>query len=106
MACAMLKCLPGYRDMPVLHTRNQAEIEKAAIVVDVGGTYEPEKHRYDHHQNSFTNTYSEAYSGIKLSSAGLVYKHFAPQILEALCGKLETKVADAIIAKTYDGLIR
>ena len=56
----MLKCLPAYADMPVLRSRNQAEIEKAAIVVDVGGTYEPEKHRYDHHQNSFKTTYSEA----------------------------------------------
>lgn len=106
MACTMLKCLPAYVGMPILRSRNQAEIEKAAIVVDVGGTHEPEKHRFDHHQNTFKDTYSEAYPGIKLSSAGLVYKQFAPQIVEAICGKLEAKALAAIVSKTYDGLIR
>jgi len=106
MACTMLKCLSTYASMPILRSRNQAEIEKAAMVVDVGGTYEPEKNRYDHHQNSFKSTYSEAYNGIKLSSAGLVFKHFGPQIVEALCGKLEPKVEAAIVSKTYDGLVR
>jgi len=106
MACAMLKCLPEYAGMPVLRTRNQAEIDRAAIVVDVGASYEPERHRYDHHQKSFTDTYSEAYAGIKLSSAGLVFKHFGPEVVRALCGPLEPKASQAILAKTYDSLIR
>jgi uncharacterized UPF0160 family protein len=105
MACAMLKCLPSYRAMPILRTRNQAEIDKASIVVDVGGTYEPEKHRYDHHQKTFESTYSEDYAGIKLSSAGLVFKHFGAQVVEALCGKLEPAAMSAIVAKTYASLI-
>jgi len=106
MACAMLKCLPEFAALPILRTRAAADIDRASIVVDVGGTYEPEKHRYDHHQKSFTNTYSEAYPEIKLSSAGLVYKHFGPQVVEALCGPLEARAAAAILAKTYDSLIR
>lgn len=105
MACAMLKCLPAYKAMPILRTRDQAEIEKATIVVDVGGTYEPEKHRYDHHQKTFTTTYGEEYAGIKLSSAGLVFKHFGEQVVEALCGKLEPSSMAAIIAKTYASLV-
>jgi len=106
MACAMLKCLPAYAKMSILRTRNQADIDKASIVIDVGGTYDSEKSRYDHHQNSFASTYSDAYAGIKLSSAGLVYKHFAPQIVEAICGKLEPKALSAIVSKTYNSLIR
>jgi len=106
MACAMLKCLPAYASLPVLRTRNQAEIEKGTVVVDVGGTYEPEKHRYDHHQRTFKDTYSEAYPEIKLSSAGLVFKHFGSQVIEALCGPLAEKAAAAVKAKTYDSLIR
>mmetsp|Transcript_51699 Transcript_51699/g.93157 ORF Transcript_51699/g.93157 Transcript_51699/m.93157 type:complete len:370 (+) Transcript_51699:54-1163(+) len=106
MACAMLKCLPAYANMPVLRTRDEGEIAKAAIVVDVGGTYEPEKHRYDHHQKGFTTTYSEAYPEIKLSSAGLVFKHFGAAVVEALCGPLEPKALAAIVAKTYDSVIR
>lgn len=106
MACAMLKCLPEYASMPILRTRSQAEIDQASIVVDVGATYEPEKHRYDHHQRSFTDTYSEAYAGIKLSSAGLVFKHFGAEVVRALCGPLEPRASQAILAKTYDSLIR
>jgi len=106
MACAMLKCLPEYTAMPILRTRNQVEIDKASVVVDVGGTYEPEKHRYDHHQRSFTDIYCEKYEGIKLSSAGLVFKHFGSAVVEALCGPLEPKASAAILAKTYDTLIR
>lgn len=106
MACAMLKCLPGYAQLPVLRTRDQAEIDKASVVVDVGGTYEPEKHRYDHHQKSFTDTYSQAYPEIKLSSAGLVFKHFGAEVVQALCGPLEAKALAAILAKTYDSIIR
>uniref|UniRef100_A0A7S4QRM3 MYG1 protein n=1 Tax=Alexandrium monilatum TaxID=311494 RepID=A0A7S4QRM3_9DINO len=106
MACAMLKCLPEYVEMPILRTRNQAEIDKAAVVVDVGATYEPEKHRYDHHQRSFTATYSEKYAGIKLSSAGLVFRHFGAAVVRALCGPLDAKASEAILAKTYDSLVR
>jgi len=106
MACVMLKCLDEFQSLPILRTREAQEIDKATIVVDVGGTYEPEKQRFDHHQKSFTETYSEAYSGIKLSSAGLVFKHFGHKVVEALCGPLDEKSKAAILAKTYDSLIR
>lgn len=106
MACAMLKCLPAWASLPILRSRNQAEIDKAKTVVDVGGTYEPERQRFDHHQRSFTDTYSEAYEGIKLSSAGLVFKHFGPSVIEALSGKLEPKTLSIIVGKVYDSLVR
>ena len=52
------------------------------IVVDVGGVYSPEEHRYDHHQRGFDQVFG--YGGFdktKLSSAGLVYKHFGKEII-------------------------
>lgn len=50
-------------------------VEPLDIVVDVGGVYSPEKHRYDHHQRGFTEVFGHGgYDKIKLSSAGLVYK--------------------------------
>merc|ERR1712048_879390 len=70
------------------------------------GRYEPEMHRYDHHQREFTGTYSDAYPLIRLSSAGLVFKHFGVQVVEALCGPLDEKATKKIVAKTYDSLIR
>merc|ERR1740127_173401 len=92
--------------MAILRTRSQPEIDKAAITVDVGGTYEPAKHRYDHRQKSFTDTYSQEYPEIKLSSAGLVFKHFGAAVIEALCGPMAAKNSAAILAKTYDSIIR
>jgi len=106
MACAMLKCLQEFAELPIVRTRSAEDINKAKIVVDVGGTYEPEKHRYDHHQKTFTTTYSEDYSEIKLSSAGLVFKHFGGAVVTALCGEIDAKAHAKIVAKTYDSLIR
>lgn len=43
------------------------------VVIDVGGTYEPDKDRYDHHQKGFDTVFGHGFN-TKLSSAGLVYK--------------------------------
>jgi uncharacterized UPF0160 family protein len=51
------------------------QVEPLDIVVDVGGVYSPEKHRYDHHQRGFTEVFGfGGFEKTKLSSAGLVYK--------------------------------
>lgn len=44
-------------------------------VLDVGGVYDPSRHRYDHHQKGFDEVFGHGFS-TKLSSAGLVYKVF------------------------------
>lgn len=31
-------------------------LDECDIVVDVGATYDPKKHRYDHHQRGFNDT--------------------------------------------------
>ena len=47
-------------------TRNEDEIKKADIVFDVGGIFDPQTMRFDHHQSSYQGP---------LSSAGMVL-HF------------------------------
>jgi len=42
-------------------------------VLDVGGVYDPSRHRYDHHQKGFSEVFGHGFN-TKLSSAGLVYK--------------------------------
>jgi len=52
---------------------------------DVGGTYEPEKQRFDHHQRSFEEIWRKGDAKlpeIKLSSAGLIYRHFGHEIIK------------------------
>ena len=42
-------------------------------VLDVGGVYDHETDRYDHHQRGFDQNFGHGFV-TKLSSAGLVYK--------------------------------
>lgn len=42
-------------------------------MLDVGGVYDPENDRYDHHQKGFEEVFGHGFN-TKLSSAGLVYK--------------------------------
>lgn len=58
-------------------------------MVDVGAVYDPATHRYDHHQREFQGTL-EGYK-TRLSSAGLVYKHFGKEILQNI---LKGQVSD------------
>ncbi|KAK4856116.1 hypothetical protein QYF36_014293 [Acer negundo] len=55
------------------------EIE-AIEVLDVGGVYDPSNDRYDHHQKEFEEIFGHGFS-TKLSSVGLVYKHFGKEII-------------------------
>lgn len=42
-------------------------------VLDVGGVYDSDRDRYDHHQKGFNEVFGNGFN-TKLSSAGLVYK--------------------------------
>ena len=50
-------------DARLLRTRDQTEIDRADIVMDVGGSYDAKSFRFDHHQTAYTGP---------LSSAGMV----------------------------------
>merc|ERR1712096_312212 len=73
LACYMLRQTEEFKDAPVVRSRDPAVLSGLACCCDVGGEYDPSKHRYDHHQRGFEETL-DAQHGIKLSSAGLVYK--------------------------------
>ncbi|KEH16025.1 metal-dependent protein hydrolase, partial [Medicago truncatula] len=55
-------------------------LEGLDAVLDVGGVYDPSRDRYDHHQKGFEEVFGHGFS-TKLSSAGLVYKHFGKEII-------------------------
>lgn len=75
LACWLLRQTATYQHSKIHRTRDTAILDTLPIIVDVGATYNPAAHRYDHHQRGFTETFSPEHP-IKLSSAGLVYKHF------------------------------
>jgi urease accessory protein len=102
LAVYMLRLLPEYKDAEIIRTRDPSIIASGTIVVDVGAEYLPEALRFDHHQRGFTETFSPQHS-IKLSSAGLVYKHFGRQVLEQILGNHSQM--DLIHLKIYNDFI-
>ncbi|KAJ8102120.1 metal-dependent protein hydrolase [Lipomyces tetrasporus] len=79
LAVFMLKLLPKYKDSAVIRSRTPDVLEACDIIVDVQGQYDGVKH-FDHHQREFSETFSPAFK-TKLSSAGLIYKHFGKKII-------------------------
>eukprot|EP01138_Halocafeteria_seosinensis_P013840 gb/GECG01014133.1/.p1 GENE.gb/GECG01014133.1/~~gb/GECG01014133.1/.p1 ORF type:complete len:198 (+),score=15.23 gb/GECG01014133.1/:1-594(+) len=101
LACAMLKLLPQFANIPIVRTRTPEIINDAHIVVDVGGEYDASRNRFDHHQPEFQGT-MENYS-IRLSSAGLVYKHFGKEVINAITS-MSTKQAAQVFYTSCDTL--
>lgn len=61
----------------VVRTRDGTLIRKADFVVDVGGVYEAEKNRFDHHQEGGAG---KRKNGIAYAAFGLVWLKFGEQI--------------------------
>lgn len=101
-AYALLTCLPQFKGATLIRSRQPADWERADIVIDVGGVYDPAKGRFDHHQTTFNDTFyahktsnSSSSTGqpVRLSSLGLVYKHFGKEFIEVLLKEQQTSAA-------------
>lgn len=79
LGCYLLRQTPAFRDADIVRSRDPAVLATADVVIDVGGEYEPGKQRFDHHQRGFGEVFGHGFS-TKLSSAGLVYKHYGRAI--------------------------
>ncbi|KAJ7487630.1 GAMM1 protein [Mycena galericulata] len=83
LAVFLLRQTATYRDSGkelVKRTRDPAVLETCDIVVDVGAVYDEAKQLFDHHQRGFTEVFGHGFE-TKLSSAGLVYKHFGKEVI-------------------------
>ncbi|MBN3306282.1 MYG1 protein, partial [Amia calva] len=110
LACFFLRQLPEYKDAEIIRTRDPAQLAECDVVVDVGGEFDPKRHRYDHHQRSFCDSFSslcpEKKWVTKLSSAGLVYLHFGHRILAQLTQQEEgTPSLEVLYNKLYENFV-
>ncbi|KAF8078595.1 metal-dependent protein hydrolase [Lyophyllum atratum] len=80
LAVFLLRQTNKYRDADLKRTRDPAILDTCDIVVDVGAIYDESKQRFDHHQRGFTEVFGHGFE-TKLSSAGLVYKHFGKEVI-------------------------
>lgn len=55
----------------IIRTRDKSLLNTCDILVDVGGKYDPDRNRFDHHQRDFD---LKRENGIPYASAGLVWK--------------------------------
>ncbi|CAN1177940.1 MYG1 protein [Linum perenne] len=80
LGCFMIRLTNKYADSEIVRTRDPQVLETLDAVLDVGGVYDPSRDRFDHHQKGFQEVFGHGFS-TKLSSAGLVYKHFGKEII-------------------------
>lgn len=110
LACSLLRLLPRYADAEIVRTRDPAVLTTCQLVVDVGGEFEPSRHRYDHHQKTFSESLSSLQPGkpwtTKLSSAGLVYSFFGREIISELLSVAKTdKLVETVFDKVYENFV-
>ncbi|VDM34403.1 unnamed protein product [Hydatigera taeniaeformis] len=100
LALAMLRQLPEYHNAQLIRSRDPDVLRDCDVVFDVGAEYDPDRHRYDHHQSSFNKTIQDFYPNlkpaVKLSSAGLIYAHFGTRVISSI---LELKSTDSEVVK-------
>lgn len=80
LAVFLLRLTNTYRESDLKRTRDPAILQTCDIVVDVGAVYDESKQLFDHHQRGFTEVFGHGFT-TKLSSAGLVYKHFGKEVI-------------------------
>ncbi len=76
-ATATLFLALGKENCKVVRTRDEKIITEADYVVDVGGEYDPERNRFDHHQ---INGAGQRENGVPYASFGLIWNKFGPQV--------------------------
>ncbi|ADM11268.1 putative MYG1-like protein [Encephalitozoon intestinalis ATCC 50506] len=96
-SCVLLRIYP---DAEVIRTRDDSIISQGDIVYDVGRVFDPQSGRFDHHQRTFSETFSPKYR-TKLSSSGLIFKYFHKKLL-ALYGVEEScRIYELVVDKIY-----
>lgn len=105
LAVHMLRMLPSYHEAPLVRTRDPKVLETCHTVVDVGGEYDAQRNRYDHHQRGFTTTFPGRPT--KLSSAGLVFMHFGRAIIAQRLGVADHEADEVALlhGKLYENFI-
>jgi uncharacterized UPF0160 family protein len=105
-----------FPDHTLVRTRDPDEIARADFAVDVGGTWDPARGRFDHHQREFDGArerVDEAGRTLRAegyASAGLVWREFGAryvrQLAQGLGHALDDASAAAIAGEVDSALVR
>ncbi|CUM62529.1 uncharacterized protein PRCAT00000080001 [Priceomyces carsonii] len=103
LAVYLVKLLPKFKDSQLIRSRKSEDWEASDIVIDVGAKYDGKKF-FDHHQREFSETFSSDFK-TKLSSAGLIYKHFGKDIIGEVLKTDNQKDIELLYIKIYKEFI-
>ncbi len=90
----------------LVRTRHDALIDAADFAVDVGGSWDAAKGRFDHHQRGFDGARpaqqrdGESVAGVGYASAGLVWSAQGAAYVQALAGSLGHALDPHAVAET------
>ena len=88
----------------LFRTRDQSIINDSnAIVYDVGGMFDPEQQRFDHHQRGFSEVHPD---GIVYSSAGLIWREYGSIIVEKLGKGIDGDMITEVVSCVDNALVR
>jgi uncharacterized UPF0160 family protein len=78
-ACAALSLAFKEKEVEIVRSREEVQINAADIVVDVGGVYDLDTLRFDHHQREGAGVRE---NGVPYASFGLVWKQYGTMICD------------------------
>lgn len=83
--------------LPILRTRDQAQLDAADILFDVGRIFDVASCRFDHHQLEFTEARD---NGIPFSSFGLVWRELGAELCgsEAAAARVDRRLVQGVDA--------
>ncbi|GIX61100.1 MYG1 protein, putative [Babesia caballi] len=105
LAISLVKLLSEFKDAAIVRSRDPAVLETCDVLVDVGSVYDPENLRFDHHQTEFNEFFDENHRVTRLSSAGMVYKHFAKRIFREVYGVTNEEDVAELYVGVYERFI-
>lgn len=85
----------GEEEVEIIRTRDAQTIIDCDYVLDVGGVYDPEAGRFDHHQKEGAG---ERDNGIPYAAFGLVWKEYGEDIVSSaeIAKKIDQRLVQAI----------
>jgi uncharacterized UPF0160 family protein len=98
-AFAVLRAAFG--DFDFTRTRDAASITTADLVFDVGGIYDPQQRRYDHHMRDLPRRAD----GTPYSSVGLIWRDYGRAALPRLVAGIEAEAFDAVWGDIDAGIV-
>ena len=98
-AFAVLRAALG--DFEFTRTRDAALIAAADLVFDVGGIYDPQRRRYDHHMRDLPRRAD----GTPYSSFGLIWRDYGQEALPRLVPGIGDESLDAVWSDIDEGIV-